>query len=59
MKQKFAFLSSVRFWKLVIIAIVGVLVNQGIVSLEIATAINTLLLGDIAINTIDRFSTKK
>jgi len=59
MKEKFAFLSSVRFWKLVIIAIVGVLVNQGIIPLEIATAINTLLLGDIAINTIDRFSIKK
>lgn len=59
MKQKFVFLSSVRFWKLVIIAVVGVLVNEGIIAIEIATAINTLLLGDIAINTIDRFSTKK
>lgn len=59
MKEKFAFLSSVRFWKLVIIAVVGVLVHEGILTSEVAGAINTLLLGDIAINTIDRFSKKK
>jgi len=54
--MKFSFLKSRRFWALVIIAIIGVLQNEGIISNDIASAIITLLGGFIGIRTIDRFS---
>ena len=56
MKDKFLFLSSVRFWALVLIAIVGVLKVEGIVPDEIATALVTILGGYTVIRTVDRAS---
>ena len=54
--MKFDFLKSRRFWALVVIAIIGVLQSEAIISSEIATAIITLLGGFIGIRTIDKFS---
>ena len=54
--MKLDFLKSRRFWALVVIAIIGVLQNETIISSDIAAAIITLLGGFIGIRTIDRFS---
>lgn len=57
MKEKFSFLKSVRFWKLVIMGIVNALSTYGVITPEIAGSISLIILGDVTINTIDRFST--
>ena len=54
LKEKFQFLSSVRFWKLVGIALTTVLMSEQIISTEIGQAIIVLLGGSIAIRTVDR-----
>lgn len=54
--MKLDFLKSRRFWALVLVAIIGVLQNEGIISNEIAVGIITILGGFIGIRTIDRFS---
>jgi hypothetical protein len=56
--MKFDFLKSRRFWSLVVIAIIGVLESEAILSSDIANAIIVLLGGFIGIRTIDRFSEK-
>jgi len=58
MKEKFAFLKSIRFWKLVLAAVIYVLGQYGVIPMELATGIVGLLGIDVAIKTIDKFSTK-
>jgi len=58
MKEKFAFLKSVRFWKLVAMGCIQALVGYGVIDAVLGNTISTILLGDVAINTIDRFSKK-
>ena len=58
MKDKLLFLTSTRFWALVLIAIIGVLQTEGILSAEIATALVTILGGFAVVRTVDRFSEK-
>lgn len=43
MIQNLNFITSTSFWCLVVIAIIGVLQTQGIISVEIQTAIDTIL----------------
>ena len=56
--MNFDFLSSRRFWALVVMAIIGVLETEGIIPGEIAKGLITILAGFTAIRTIDRFSEK-
>jgi hypothetical protein len=63
MENKFAFLSSVRFWNLIIVATVIVLQKEGIIVdntlIDTLTEIIALVLGgSTAIRTIDRVSEK-
>ena len=54
--MNFNFLSSRRFWALVVMAIIGVLETEGIIPDEIAKGLITILAGFTVIRTIDRFS---
>lgn len=58
MNKKFDFLKSVRFWKLVLFGLVQALVGYGVIDSVLGNTIATVLLGDVAVNTIDRFSKK-
>ena len=51
----FLFLKSVRFWKLVIVAVAQVLKNEGYIDDNIVNGLTLLLVGDVAIRTVDRF----
>mgnify|MGYP000209178893 CR=1 FL=1 len=57
-KQDFAFLKSVRFWKLFVVAVVQFLASQAVVSTEVANGISLILLGSVTVRTIDRFGEK-
>jgi hypothetical protein len=52
------FLKSVRFWKLVAVAIINLLANEGILSTEVAVALTTILIGSVAVRTLDRMGDK-
>ena len=52
--EKLAFLTSTRFWALVLIAILKVLATDKIIDPTTASAIETLLLGFTVVRTIDR-----
>lgn len=54
MKDKFAFLSSTRFWALIIGAVMFYLKAKGWVGESEMILANTILAGFIAIKTIDR-----
>lgn len=56
MVKQLEFLQSTRFWALVVIAILGVLAKEGIISNELLTAFNTILFGYVGIRTADKFS---
>jgi TctA family transporter len=56
MIKDISFLSSRRFWALIVIAIVGVLGQEGILSSEIVAGLITILGGFVGIRTIDKFS---
>ena len=56
MINNFDFLKSRKFWALVIIAIIGVLKDQMIVSADIANVINTFLYGFIGVNIASKIS---
>jgi hypothetical protein len=56
MVQKLDFLSSRRFWCLVVAAVVGVLKTEGVLPSEVADALITVTLGFVAIGTADKFS---
>lgn len=52
------FVKSRRFWALVLIAVIGVLKTEGIVSGEIADGLIIILSGFVGIRTIDRIADK-
>jgi len=56
MINNFDFLKSRKFWALVIIAIIGVLKDQMIISADIANVINTFLYGFIGVNIASKIS---
>jgi hypothetical protein len=56
MNMDLRFLKSNRFWGLVVIAIIGVLLKEGIIIDSIAAALITIVGGFIGIRTIDRAS---
>jgi len=56
MINNFDFLKSRKFWALVIIAIIGVLKDQMIISVDIANVINTFLYGFIGVNIASKIS---
>lgn len=63
MDKKFAFLSSVRFWNLVIVAVIIVLKKEGIIVDEtlvstISEIVALVLGGSTVIRTIDRAAEK-
>ena len=51
------FLKSNRFWKLVIVALLGVLVDFGVLP-ETWLALQPILLGSVVVRTVDRFGEK-
>lgn len=54
MPKDFEFLKSVRFWKLVIVAIAQVMASEGIIEHNIVNGLSLILLGSITIRTVDR-----
>lgn len=56
MVQQLNFLTSVSFWCLVIIAILGVLQQQGIISAEIVNAIEIILGAIIGVRVKNQFA---
>ena len=50
----FSFLTSRRFWALVLIAIFGVLKTEGILGVDVCNALILILTGFTAIRTIDK-----
>lgn len=59
MKKKFGFLTSSRFWALVIGAVMFYLQSKGIIGEPEMVLANTILGGFITIKTIDRASEQK
>ena len=57
--SKLNFIKSRRFWGLVVIAIVGVLQAEAVLSSDIANAINVIVMGFIGIRTIDKVFVEK
>lgn len=53
-----SFLKSNRFWALIVLAVVAVLDSEGIISHNIAAAIELVAAGFVGIRTVDRFSEK-
>jgi len=49
------YLTSTRFWSVLIIAIVGFLVSEGEISQNVADLIYTILGGYIGLATVDKF----
>lgn len=58
MTKKFDFLTSVRFWKLVIVGIVFALFKVEVIPEAWFVLIQTVLVGSVIIKTVDRFSEK-
>lgn len=50
----FSFLSSIRFWKLFVVAVLEFLGGQGIIPQDLAHAIALWLGGSVVVRTIDR-----
>ena len=55
MPEKLKFLQSVRFWKLIGVGVVEALVGVGSISPEIGHSISMVLLGSVAVRTVDKF----
>lgn len=53
-KRKLDFLTSRRFWALVAISVVNVLVSETILAQEIGQALTILLAGFVGVRTVDR-----
>jgi hypothetical protein len=56
MIQQLNFLTSVKFWCLVAVAIIGVLHQQGTINSEITTAIDTILLSIVGVRAFGSFT---
>lgn len=54
--QKLDFITSVSFWCLVAVAILGVMQNQGILPAEIVTALDTILLSVVGVRAKNQFA---
>lgn len=54
MPKQLEFLKSVRFYKLLAVAIAQFLATQGIISKEVADGISLVLLGSVIVRTVDR-----
>jgi len=55
MNNKFAFLKSVRFWKLVLAGIAFALCKVDVINPALLGLIETILLGSVVVRTVDRF----
>lgn len=53
--KKLKFLQSIRFWKLVTCGVLQALVAVSVIEQSIAIALQGVLLGSVAIKTVDRF----
>ena len=53
---KLAFLGSLRFWAIVLFAVVGALKAQGVISDEVSNALLTILGGFTVVRTVDKFT---
>ncbi len=62
MSEKFLFLKSIRFWKMVIVGILIALEQQGVItgdlSKAVANVLELVLTGSVVIRTVDRFGEK-
>ena len=58
MPEKLLFLTSTRFWALILIAIVKVLEGQMIISPDLANALYLIFAGFIGVRTVDRSAEK-
>jgi len=58
MPTQLEFLKSVRFWKLVIAGVAFALYQDGVVSQAVLSLVETILLGSVAVRTVDRFGEK-
>ena len=56
MNEKLQFLTSRRFWGLVVIAIVNVFAAEGILPVEIVQSLVIIVVCFIGIRTIDKFT---
>ena len=54
MPKQLEFLKSVRFYKLLVVAIAQFLATQGIITKEVADGISLVLLGSVLVRTVDR-----
>lgn len=54
MPKQLEFLKSVRFYKLLAVAITQFLATQGIVAKEVADGVSLVLLGSVIVRTVDR-----
>lgn len=58
MNERFAFLKSTRFWKIVMAVGLQALVTYGILDPIIGNSISTILGLDVAVRTVDRLGEK-
>lgn len=56
--EQLAFLKSVRFWKLFLVAVAQFLGAQGIIDKTIVDGLSLLLLGSVVVRTVDRAAEK-
>ena len=52
--KDFEFLTSVRFWKLFVVALAGFSVQQGWIPQDVATALAVWLGGSVVVRTVDK-----
>ena len=58
MNERFAFLKSIRFWKIVGAVVVQALVAYGVIDVIIGNSISTILGLDVLVRTVDRHGEK-
>lgn len=58
MNERFAFLKSTRFWKIVGAVAIQALVAYGVIDPIIGNSISTILGLDVAVRTVDRLGEK-
>lgn len=58
MNERFAFLKSTRFWKIVMAVGIQALVAYGVIDVVIGNSISTILGLDVVVRTVDRHGEK-
>lgn len=58
MNERFAFLKSTRFWKIVAAVTIQALVAYGVIDAVLGNSISTILGLDVAVRTFDRHGEK-